>query len=243
MKILIIEDDPDVVEVELLCFELRWRHTQAVVASTGAQGVELVEAEKPDLVVLDLGLPDIDGLEVCRQIRAFSDVPIVIITVRDSEMDIVKGLEMGADDYITKPFRHIELLARMQAVLRRAQAWPLADGEQPFVSGDLYVDFARREVSVSNHAVKLTPTEYNLLIYLARNAGQVVPHRVLLERVWGREYLEATDYLKVHIQRLRQKLGDNAQSPRMIFNERGIGYKLGKLPNTRVSPTAVDVCV
>ncbi len=118
MKILIIEDDPDVVEVVQLCFELRWRHSQALVATTGAQGIELVESEAPDIVILDLGLPDIDGLEVCRQIRAFSDVPIVMLTVRDSEVDIVKGLEIGADDYITKPFRHIELLARVQAVLR-----------------------------------------------------------------------------------------------------------------------------
>ncbi len=235
MKILIIEDDSDVVEVVQLCFELRWRHCQAVVASTGARGLELVETEAPDIVILDLGLPDIDGLEVCRQIRSFSDVPIVMLTVRDSEVDIVKGLEMGADDYITKPFRHIELLARVQAVLRRAQALPLVDNEKPFVSGDLCLDFTRREVTVRDHSVRLTPTEYNLLSYLARNAGQVVPHRVLLERVWGREYLEATDYLKVHIQRLRQKLGDNAQAPRLIFNERGIGYRLAKLTGTPVA--------
>ncbi len=235
MKILIIEDDADVVEVVQLCFELRWRLCQAVVASTGARGLELVETESPDIVILDLGLPDIDGLEVCRQIRSFSDVPIVMLTVRDSEVDIVKGLEIGADDYITKPFRHIELLARVQAVLRRAQALPLADNEKPFVSGDLCLDYTRREVTVKESVVRLTPTEYNLLSYLARNAGQVVPHRVLLERVWGREYLEATDYLKVHIQRLRQKLGDNAQSPRLIFNERGIGYRLAKLTSSSVA--------
>src|SRR3972149_9617659 len=131
MKVLIIEDDPDVVEVVQLCFELRWRHSQALVASTGAQGIELVESESPDIVILDLGLPDMDGLEVCRQVRSFSDVPIVMLTVRDSEVDIVKGLEMGADDYITKPFRHIELLARVQAVLRRAPAWPLGDRREP----------------------------------------------------------------------------------------------------------------
>src|SRR3990172_3590392 len=235
MKILIIEDDPDVVEVVQLCLELRWRHSQALVPTTGAQGIELVETEAPDLVILDLGLPDIDGLEVCRQIRAFSDVPVVMLTVRDSEVDIVKGLETGADDYITKPFRHIELLARVQAVLRRAQGLPLADNEKPFVSGDLCVDFVRREVTVKDHLVRLTPTEYNLLSYLARNAGQVVPHRVLLERIWGREYLEATDYIKVHIQRLRQKLGDSAHSHRMIFNERGIGYRLVKLTNSSVA--------
>lgn len=235
MKILIIEDDTDVVEVVQLCFELRWRHCQAVVATTGSRGLELVESENPDIVILDLGLPDLDGLEVCRQIRSFSDVPIVMLTVRDSEVDIVKGLEMGADDYITKPFRHIELLARVQAVLRRAQALPLAENEKPFSSGDLCLDFTRREVTVKDQVVRLTPTEYNLLSYLARNAGQVVPHRVLLERVWGREYLEATDYLKVHIQRLRQKLGDSAQSPSLIFNERGIGYRLAKTAGTPMS--------
>src|SRR3972149_4990992 len=228
MKVLIIEDDPDVVEVVQLCFELRWRHSQALVASTGAQGIELVESESPDIVILDLGLPDMDGLEVCQMIRSFSDVPIVMLTVRDSEVDIAKGLELGADDYITKPFRHIELLARVQAVLRRARSLPMANNEKPFVSGDLVLDFARREVALEGQPVKLTPIEYNLLCHLARNAGQVVSHQLLLERIWGSEYSEATDYLKGHIQRLRQKRGDNTQSPRIILNERGIGYRLVK---------------
>ena len=226
MKVLIIEDDPDVIEVVVLCFELRWSHSQAIVASTGAQGIELVETESPDIVILDLGLPDMDGLEVCRQIRTFSNVPVMILTVRDSEVDIVKGLEIGADNYITKPFRHIELLAKVQALLRRTQGLPLGDNGHPFSSGSLSIDFTRREVTVNGRPVKLTPTEYNLLSHLARNAGQVVPRRVLLEQVWGSEYFEATDLLKGHIQRLRQKLGDNAQSPSIIVNERGIGYRL-----------------
>ena len=230
MKVLIIEDDPDVVEVVSLCFELRWPHAQVVSAPTGARGMALIEVEAPDLIILDIGLPDTDGFELCRQIRAFSDVPIVMLTVRDSEMDIVKGLEMGADDYITKPFSHIELLARIQSVLRRAQALSMGANEEPFVSADLHIDFLRREVTVGGRLVRLTPTEYNLLYHLARNAGRVMSHRVLLERVWGQEYVEATDYLKVHIQHLRQKLGDHSQSPQLILNERGVGYKLVKVP-------------
>lgn len=226
MKILVIDDDPDVVEVVSLCFEMRWPGAELVSAGDGASGLEAVEQENPDIVILDIGLPDIDGFEVCRRIRRFSDVPIVMLTVRDQETDIVKGLELGADDYITKPFSHIELLARVQAVRRRAQALPLTEDEQPFSTGDLFIDFARREVLLKGAPVRLTPTEYHLLYHLARNAGRVMTHRILLEKVWGREYLDATDYLKVHIQHLRQKLGDDAQ--KMISTERGTGYKFAK---------------
>lgn len=227
MKVLVIDDDPDVVEVVSLCFEMRWPGAELVSAGDGASGLEAVEQENPDLVILDIGLPDFDGFEVCRRIRRFSDVPIVMLTVRDQETDIVKGLELGADDYITKPFSHIELLARVQAVRRRAQALPLTEDEQPLSTGELFIDFARREVLLKGAPVRLTPTEYHLLYHLVRNAGRVVTHRILLEKVWGREYLDATDYLKVHIQHLRQKLGDEAQ--KMISTERGIGYKFAKI--------------
>lgn len=226
MKILVIDDDPDVVEVVSLCFEMRWPDAELVSAGDGASGLEDVERENPDIVILDIGLPDMDGFEVCRRIRRFADVPIVMLTVRDQETDIVKGLELGADDYITKPFSHIELLARVQAVRRRAQALPLTEDEQPLSTGELFIDFARREVLLKGAPVRLTPTEYHLLYQLVRNAGRVVTHRILLEKVWGREYLDATDYLKVHIQHLRQKLGDEAQ--KLISTERGIGYRFAK---------------
>jgi DNA-binding response OmpR family regulator len=224
MKVLVIDDDPDVVEVVSLCFEMRWPNAEVVSAADGETGLEAAEKENPDIIILDIGLPDMDGFEVCRRIRHYSDVPIVMLTVRDQATDKVKGLELGADDYITKPFSHIELLARARAVLRRAQAMPLTEDQQPFSSGDLFIDFARREVLSKGKPVRLTPTEYHLLYHLVRNAGRVVRHSTLLEKVWGREYVDSSDYLKVHIQHLRQKLGDDAQNPRLIVTERGVGY-------------------
>jgi len=228
MKVLVIDDAPDVVEVVRLCFELRWPEATVLSADDGASGLELVEAESPDIIILDIGLPDMDGYEVCREIRRWSDVPVIMLTVRSEDTDIVKGLELGADDYITKPFSHIELLARVQAVLRRVEMLPLESGEQPFVSGELRVDFAAREVHVRGVLVKLTPIEYNLLYHLIKNAGRVLTHASLLGKVWGREYFDAINYLKVHIQHLRQKLEEDPQDPKMIITERGVGYKFVK---------------
>jgi two-component system KDP operon response regulator KdpE len=228
MKILVIDDDPDVVEVVSLTFEMRWPEAVTVSANDGTSGIDMVEIESPDIIILDIGLPDMDGFEVCREIRRFSDAPIVMLTVRDKEADIVKGLQMGADDYVTKPFKHIELLARVQAVLRRAQMEPVSAEEVPFRTGNLYIDFSRREVLVGDQPVKLTPTEYQLLYHLVKNAGRVMTHRTLLGRVWGREYVDETNYLKVHIQHLRQKLGDDPADPTLILTERGAGYKFSK---------------
>ncbi|MEE9324127.1 MAG: response regulator transcription factor [Dehalococcoidia bacterium] len=229
MKILVIEDDPDVVEVVSLCFEMRWPNATIVSSGTGEAGIDMVEVESPDIVILDIGLPDVDGYQVCKEIRRFSDVPIVMLTVRSNEADIVKGLEMGADDYITKPFKHIELLARVQSVLRRSQMMPQTGEQQVFQKDDLVMDFANREVRVSDKLVRLTSTEYNLLYHLVKNAGRVLQHKTLLGKVWGREYVEETNYLKVHIQHLRQKLGDDPTNPRLIITERGAGYKFAKL--------------
>ncbi|MBI2855860.1 MAG: response regulator transcription factor [Chloroflexi bacterium] len=228
MKILVIDDDPDVVEVVSLTFEMRWPDAVTVSANDGSSGVDMVEIENPDIIILDIGLPDMDGFEVCREIRRFSDVPIVMLTVRDKEADVVKGLQLGADDYVTKPFKHIELLARVQAVLRRAQMEPVSSEEEPFQSGAMVVDFARREVTVKGEVVKLTPTEYQLLYHLVKNAGRVLSHRTLLGRIWGREYVDETNYLKVHVQHLRQKLGDDPADPTMIVTERGAGYKFAR---------------
>ena len=228
MKILVIDDDPDVVEVVSLTFEMRWPEAVTVSANDGTSGIDMVEIESPDIIILDIGLPDMDGYEVCKEIRRFSDAPIVMLTVRDKEADIVKGLQMGADDYVTKPFKHIELLARVQAVLRRAQMEPVSTVEEPFRAGKLYIDFSRREVTVEEQPVKLTPTEYQLLYHLVKNAGRVMTHRTLLGRVWGREYVDETNYLKVHIQHLRQKLGDDPSEPTLILTERGAGYKFAK---------------
>ncbi|MDP2931655.1 MAG: response regulator transcription factor [Chloroflexota bacterium] len=224
MKALVIEDDPGIIEAVSLCFQLRWSDVKVSSASQGAKGLELIETEKPDIVILDIGLPDMDGFQVIREIRRFSQVPVIMLTVRDKDIEIAKGLELGADDYITKPFSHIELVARVQAVLRRARGVPVSE-ERPFVSGNLVIDFARNEVSVSGKSAKLTSTEYNLLYHLVKNEGRLLPHETLLTKVWGETYQDARDLLRVHIQHLRQKLGDSADSPKIIVTEHGIGYK------------------
>ncbi|MCX7912319.1 MAG: response regulator transcription factor [Dehalococcoidales bacterium] len=225
MKVLVIEDDPGIIEVVSLCFQMRWSGAKVVSAANGHDGIGLVETENPDVVILDIGLPDMDGYQVLKEIRRFSDVPVLMLTVRGEDTDIAKGLELGADDYITKPFSHIELIARVQAVLRRTQGLTVTDEERPFVSGKLMVDFSRNEVTVDGRPVKLTSTERKLLYHLIRNEGRILSHESLLAKVWGDNYVDARDLLRVHIQHLRQKLGDNAESPSIIVTEHGIGYK------------------
>ena len=224
MKALIIDDDPDILEVVSLCFEIRWPDATVLKASDGESGFALFKKEGADIVILDLGLPDVDGLEICRRLREESDVLIIILTVRNQQKDIVRGLEMGADDYITKPFDQMEFMARTQAVLRRGQK--LSDlSERVFSDGELIINLPDREVRLHGEVVKLTPTEYNLLYHLVTNAGKPMTHRELLIKVWGEEYSDATDYLKVHIQHLRRKLSDDPSNPHVILTERGIGYK------------------
>ncbi|MFO8009539.1 MAG: response regulator transcription factor [Dehalococcoidia bacterium] len=228
MKVAIIEDDPEIVEAVSLCFDLRWPDVKVASASEGGEGLNLIEREEPDIVIVDIGLPDIDGFEVCRRVRFFSDVPLIILTAKDQEFDKVKGLELGADDYITKPFSHVELLARVKAVLRRAAVSHIEADQGHLQLGRLRVDFHTREVWVEDEKVRLTPTEYSLLKLMAKNAGRVMTHQMLLEGVWGPEYIDSTDYLKVYVQRLRTKLRDNHQQPEMILSERGVGYRLVK---------------
>ena len=225
MKILVVDDEPDVVESVRLGFTLQWREVDVVGAGSGEVGLDAVENDQPDIVLLDVGLPDIDGFEVLRQIRAFSDVPVVMLTARDDSMDKVKGLELGADDYVTKPFNHLELMARVKAVLRRHEMPAPASRAPSFQAGDLEVDFARQEARLHGERLDLTPTEYKLLYHLVRNAGHVLQHGTLLAKVWGREYVDETDYVRVYIRRLRDKLGDDPERPRYIQTERRLGYR------------------
>ena len=160
MKILVVDDEPDIIEVVNLCFSLRWPEAEVTAASTGEEALKLVEQDRPDFILLDINLPGIDGFTVCQEIRSFTDVPIVMLSARDSEVDKVRGLEMGADDYITKPFSHLELLARVRAVVRRYQAQMPSVGEV-FESGNLKIDYASRTVTVNGNQVRLTPTEYS----------------------------------------------------------------------------------
>ena len=203
MKTLIIDDDPDILEAVSLCFEIRWPDTSVITATDGGSGLKQFRDQGADIVILDLGLPDIDGLEVCRQIREMSDVPIIILTVRDQRKDVIRGLEMGADDYMTKPFDQMELLARARSVMRRGQK-DEPETERVFADGRLVINFDGREVRMDGNLVRLTPTEYNLLQQLAQSPGKLVTHRELLARLWGQEYVDATDYLKVHVLHLRR---------------------------------------
>lgn len=232
MKVLVIEDEPAIIEVVSLCFQLRWSGTSVISAESGSRGVELVETESPDVVILDIGLPDMDGYSVLKEVRRFSDVPVLMLTVRGEDTDVAKGLEMGADDYITKPFSHIELIARVQAVLRRSQGLAVTDEERPFSSGKLSVDFSRNEVLLDGEPIKLTSTERKLLYHLIRNEGRILSHESLLTKVWGDTYVDARDLLRVHIQHLRQKIEDNTESPNIIVTEHGIGYKFIRPANS-----------
>jgi two-component system KDP operon response regulator KdpE len=232
MRILVVDDEPDVVESIRLGFALQWREVEVLGAAEGETALDLVERESPDLVLLDIGLPDRDGFDVLRELRTFSDVPVVMLTARDDAMDKVKGLELGADDYVTKPFNHLELMARVRAVLRRHDMPAPASRAPSFRSGDLEVDFARQEVRLRGERVELTPTEYKLLYHLVRNAGHVLQHGTLLAKVWGREYVDETDYVRVYIRRLRDKLGDDPEHPRYIQTERRLGYRFLVPPPT-----------
>ena len=225
MRILVVDDEPDVVESVRLGFTLQWREVDVLGAGTGEAALDVVEHEHPDIVLLDVGLPDMDGFEVVRQIRAFSDVPVVMLTARDDAMDKVKGLELGADDYVTKPFNHLELMARVKAVLRRHEMPAPTTRSPSFRSGDLEVDFAAHEARLKGVHLDLTPTEYKLLYHLVRNAGHVLQHGTLLAKVWGREYVDEVDYIRVYIRRLRDKLGDDPDDPRYIQTVRGLGYR------------------
>ena len=174
MKILVVDDEPDVVASVRLGFTLQWREVDVIEANDGETALSLVETEHPDIVLLDVGLPGLDGFEALRQLREFSDVPVLMLTARDDAMDKVKGLELGADDYVTKPFNHLELMARVRAVLRRLEMPAPASRTPSFRAGELEVDFAKQEARLRGERLELTPTEYKLLYHLVRNAGHVL---------------------------------------------------------------------
>ncbi len=231
IKILVVDDEPDVVEVISVGLKLNSPDWEVLSAEDGPSGIELFRREEPDLLILDMSMPGMSGLEVCRAVRRVSvDVPIIFLTVRDEEIEKVRGLEAGADDYVTKPFSPLELIARIRALLRRTNRGKASLGRTNFTYERLRVDFINKTVSLNGDAVRLTSTEYNLLYFLVMNAGQVLTHEFLLTKVWGPEYRDAPDYLKVHIRHLREKLGDDAQNPHFIFTERSKGYRFASAP-------------
>ena len=235
MKALIIDSSPEVADTVSLCLQVRWPGTAVVILPDGAEAVARLTDEDVDLVVLDRDLAGGDGIQVCGELRRASPVPIIMLSSRGADTDVARGLESGADDYIKKPISPIEFQARANAVMRRVQREQGAPvDEVPYVSGELRVDFARHEVWLRGEQVRLTPIEFNILSHLVKNADRVVPHKELLTKVWGPERADAGNYLKVHMQHLRQKLGDDTQNPRMIVTQWKVGYRFNEAA-TRVA--------
>lgn len=219
-KVLVVDDDHQIREA--LRRGLRARGYEVLTAGNGETALDVLAGASVDVVVLDLGLPGIDGHEVIRRLRSFSDVPVVVLSVRESQSEKVTALDAGADDYVVKPFGMDELLARMRAALRRARP---EEARPKLKFGDLEIDLARQFVTFEGEPVHLTPTEYRLLEALATNAGKLLTHSWLLRRVWGPAYDRESHYVRVYVQQLRQKLGDDPGHPRYIITEPGLGYR------------------
>jgi two-component system KDP operon response regulator KdpE len=221
VKVLVVDDEPQIRRALRTSLEAHGYEVAAV--ANGEEGVLGAAEQQPDLVLLDLGLPDMDGTEVIRRIRGFSEVPVIVLSVRESQADKVAALDVGADDYVTKPFSMEELLARTRAALRRSG---VDEPTQPtLVFGDLEIDLPRRLVTLAGAPLHLTPTEYGLLEALVTNPGKLLTHQWLLRRVWGQGYGTETTYLRTYIRALRKKLGDDASAPALIVTEPGVGYR------------------
>ncbi len=222
--VLVIEDEPAILR--FLRASLVAQGFRLVEATSGDEGLRQAATRQPDIVVLDLGLPDVDGLEVIRRLREWTAVPIIVLSARGQESDKIAALDAGADDYVSKPFGVGELLARMRVALRHAARGPHDAANPVFALGELQVDLARRRVSVRGAEIHLTPIEYRLLTTLVRHAGRVVTHRQLLREVWGQPYSEQTHYLRVFMGALRRKLEADPARPRYLRTEPGVGYRL-----------------
>ena len=221
--VLVVDDEKSLRD--FVRRNLEARHYKVLTAANGLEAMATFNNEKVDLVILDLMMPHLDGLETTRRIREASKTPIIILTALGEESDKVQAFDMGADDYLTKPFGVGELMGRIKAVLRRARWLEPSSNEEQLVRGDIRVDMERHLVTVKDSPVELTPTEFNLLVYLLKNAGRVLSHRAILQNVWGAEYGNEAEYLRVYIGRLRQKIEVDALNPRHLFTEHGMGYR------------------
>jgi two-component system KDP operon response regulator KdpE len=222
-KILVVDDEPRMIR--FIRLNLEHDGFDVSEAANGTQALGQLRDRLPDLVLLDVMMPELDGFETLRLIREISTIPVIMLTAKGDEDDRVRGLELGADDYITKPFSPRELVSRVRAVLRRTEAPAAAVHEPIRVDDRLQIDFDRREVWVEGRLVRLRPTEYRLLYHLVQNAGWVVPHDQLLAKVWGYEYRDETHYLRLYVNYLRQKLERDPANPEYILTERGVGYR------------------
>ena len=220
-KILIVDDESGLRE--LVRINLEHEGFGVLQAENGIQGLEAVREGQPDLVIMDVMMPEMDGWEACKKLREFSQIPVLMLTARVQSQDIVTGLDSGADDYLLKPFNMDELMARVRALLRRVPSpnRPVSAG-----AGEISIDKQKREVLVRGEPVDLTPTEYDLLLLLAENAGTVLEHEILLRGVWGQEYTKDNDYLKVYIWHLRRKIEIDPRDPKLLLTEWGVGYRL-----------------
>ncbi len=224
MKILIVEDDSAIVELVSLCLRVSWPDARIVFTSLAQEGIELAERESPDLIILDLGLPDRSGLELLKEVRSHSTVPVIVLTVRDEESDVVRGLELGADDYITKPFRQMEFVSRAKALLRRQHS---ADSSAPVSIGVFHFSASRRVVNCGGNSLRLTTTEGKMLYCMAQNMGKPVSHNDLSLSIWGEVPPDAANSIRVHMRNLRQKLGDIGLGGAVVTKS-GTGYFLKK---------------
>lgn len=220
-RVLVVDDESQIRR--FLRASLTGHRYQVVEASNGKDALRQIVATKPDLVILDLGLPDMDGLQVLKQVREWSQVPIVVLSVREREQDKIAALDAGADDYLTKPFGVGELLARLRTAMRHMLP---AEQEPTFQTGNLRVDLARRQVWVGEREIKLTPTEYSILRYLIAHAGKVITHQQLLREVWGPAYVDEPHYVRVYVGQLRHKIEEDPARPRYLLTETGVGYRL-----------------
>ncbi len=222
--LLLIEDDPQFRL--LLSTTLESRDYRVLSAASGRDGLDAARHRQPSLLILDLGLPDIDGQQVIRHLRSCSELPIIVLSARDRESDITQALDNGADDYLTKPFSTAELMSRIKALLRRVAKLPGGGAQESFQVDELKIELTRRRVFVGEREVHLTPIEFRLLSVLVRNAGFVVTHRQLLEKVWGASYVEHSHYLRIYMGQLRHKIEADPARPRYLLTEAGVGYRL-----------------
>ena len=222
-RVLVIDDEPNIRRV--VKDALRPDVPRVLEARSGSEALSIAAAERPDLIVLDLGLPDMDGIEVCRQLRAWTSAPILVLSARDSETEKTALLDAGADDYVTKPFGPAEFRARVRAQLRRAGMPRVPGGDEPLHVGDLIIDIARRTVTRGGSTVHLTPTEWGLLVALVKSAGKTITHQQLFRAVWGAAHGDAQQYLRVYVAHLRRKIEPDPYEPKYIVTEPGVGYR------------------